>query len=460
MSNGPSIGMHRELETFQTHANLDTQRSRTAPDARDGPCAFSASTMPCSAPSIPTDRCRSCGGALHDFVDLGTSPLCESFLAPSQLDSIEPYYPLKVMVCGTCYLAQVKEYVAPTDIFREYAYFSSYSVAWLDHARAYVDMAAARFGLGPQSRVVELASNDGYLLQYFVAKAIPVLGIDPAENVAKAAEARGVPTLARFFDPALANELAARDRSADLIIGNNVLAQVPDLDGFLDGVKTLLKPTGVATFEFPHLLRLIDENQFDTIYHEHFWYLSLLAIRRLLTVHGLRPFDVEELTTHGGSLRLFVCHTNAHCPTLPAVDALVAREIGSGLTDPARYIAFAEQVRETKRGLLDFLIAAKREKKIVVGYGAPGKGNTLLNYCGIRTDFLDYTVDRNPYKHGKYLPGTRIPIRAPDAIAETRPDYLLILPWNLKDEIMKQMAHIRDWGGRFVVPIPAVRVYE
>lgn len=464
MSNSPSIGAHgnREAEalTVRTRADADVQRMRIAPAVRNGAHPFGTSTAVWSAPSTTADRCRSCRGALHDFVDLGTSPLCESFLTPSQLDSMEPHYPLKVMVCGTCYLAQVKEYVAPTEIFREYAYFSSYSQAWLDHAREYTDMAAARFGLGPQSRVVELASNDGYLLQYFVAKGIPALGIDPAENVAKAAEARGVPTLARFFDPALARELAAQDLSADLVIGNNVLAQVPDLDGFLDGVATLLKPGGVATFEFPHLLRLIEENQFDTIYHEHFWYFSLLAIRRLLATHGLRAFDVEELATHGGSLRLFVCHTDAERPMMPAVGALVAREVRSGLTNPTRYTAFAEQVRETKRGLLEFLIAAKRARKVIVGYGAPGKGNTLLNYCGIGTDFLDYTVDRNPYKHGKYLPGTRIPIRAPDAIAETRPDYILILPWNLKDEIMTQMAFIRDWGGRFVVPIPAVRIHE
>ena len=407
-----------------------------------------------------TERCRSCGGVLHDVVDLGTSPLCENFLDASQLDAMEPYYPLKMTICGACYLAQVKEYVAPTSIFREYAYFSSYSQLWLDHARDYVDMAVARFNLDSRSRVVELASNDGYLLQYFVAKDIPVLGIDPAENVARAAEARGVPTLTRFFGAALADELDAQGQTADLVIGNNVLAQVPDLDDFLDGVATLMAPHGVATFEFPHLLRLIEENQFDTIYHEHFWYFSLLAIEGLLAAHGLRVFDVEELTTHGGSLRLFICRaTNHDRPTLSAVGAMIDREIRSGLKDPARYAAFGERVRETKRGLLDFMIAAKRAGKSIVGYGAPGKGNTLLNYCGVRTDFIDYTVDRNPYKHGKYLPGTRIPVLAPEVIDTTRPDYLLILPWNLKDEIMEQMMHIRGWGGRFVVPIPEVRVY-
>jgi SAM-dependent methyltransferase len=416
-----------------------------------------------SRPAVRTataERCRSCGGALYDFVDLGSSPLCESFLSAQQLDAMEPYYPLKVMVCGICFLAQVKEYVAPDHIFREYAYFSSYSQAWLEHARRYVDMAVERFALGPKSQVIELASNDGYLLQYFVTKGIPALGIDPAENVAKAAEARGVPTLARFFDASLGAELAATGRGADLVLGNNVLAQVPDLDGFIEGVARVLKPTGTATFEFPHLLRLIEGNQFDTIYHEHFWYFSLIAIRKLLANHDLRVFDVEEIPTHGGSLRIFVCHSSdAGKPTLPAVDVLLEREVRHGLKDPTQYAAFDERVRETKRRLLEFLIWAKRQGKSVVGYGAPGKGNTLLNYCGIRTDFVDYTVDRNPYKHGRFLPGTRIPIRPPEAIAETRPDYLLILPWNIKDEIMAQMSFVRVWGGQFVVPIPEVKVY-
>ncbi|HEX7968450.1 MAG TPA: class I SAM-dependent methyltransferase [Stellaceae bacterium] len=407
------------------------------------------------------EGCRFCGGRLHDFVDLGMSPLCESFLAADEIDAMEPFYPLKVLVCGTCFLAQVKEYVAPERIFREYAYFSSYSEAWLDHARRYADMAAERFRLAPDSRIVELASNDGYLLQFFVKKGFTVLGIDPAENVAKAAEARGVPTLARFFDRAMAQQLAGEGVLADLIIGNNVLAQVPDLNGFLAGVPIMLKPRGVVTFEFPHLLRLIEENQFDTIYHEHFWYFSLMAAERMLAAHGLRVFDLEELWTHGGSLRLFVCHAdNAALPTLPAVGKLVEREHDAGLRDLATYAAFAEKVKETKRRLLEFLISAKRAGKSVVGYGAPGKGNTLLNYCGIRTDFIDYTVDRNPYKHGRFLPGTHIPVLPPERIAETRPDYLLILPWNLREEIMAQMAFIRGWGGQFVVPIPEVRVYR
>lgn len=407
-----------------------------------------------------TEACRFCGGVLHDFVDLGMSPLCESFLAADELDRMEPFYPLKVLVCGACFLAQVKQYVAPERIFREYAYYSSYSRAWLDHARAYVDMAIARFALARDGRVVELASNDGYLLQFFVERGHAVLGIDPAENVAKAAEARGVPTLTRFFNAAMARELAAEGVLADLVIGNNVLAQVPDINDFVAGVPTILKPHGVATFEFPHLLRLIEENQFDTIYHEHFSYFSLMTAERIFAAHGLRVFDVEELWTHGGSLRLFLCHAeDAAQPTRPAVGALIEREHRAGLRDLATYAAFAERVKETKRRLLEFLIAAKRAGKRVVGYGAPGKGNTLLNYCGIRGDFVDYTVDRNPYKHGRFLPGTHVPVLPPERIAETQPDYLLILPWNLRDEIMAQMAFIRDWGGQFVVPIPEVRVY-
>ena len=424
----------------------------------DGSAA--AASAATAAAAAARAGCRFCSGALHDFVDLGMSPLCESFLGADQLDAMEPFYPLKVLVCGSCFLAQVKEYVAPEQIFREYAYFSSYSEAWLEHARRYAAMAAQRFQLGRGSRVIELASNDGYLLQFFLALGYEVLGIDPAENVAKAAEARGVRTLTRFFTLDTARELAGEDMLADLVVGNNVLAQVPDINGFLAGVPLILKPRGVATFEFPHLLRLIAENQFDTIYHEHFSYFSLMTAERILAAQGLRVFDVEELWTHGGSLRLYVCHAgNGAQPTLPAVASLVERERRAGLRELATYAAFEERVRETKRALLDFLIGVKRAGKSVVGYGAPGKGNTLLNYCGIGTDFIDYTVDRNPYKHGKFLPGTHIPVRPPERIAETRPDYLLILPWNLKDEIMAQMASIRVWGGRFVVPIPEVRVY-
>ncbi len=405
--------------------------------------------------SSPRSGCRFCGGPLYDFVDLGMSPLCESFLAEEQLNEMEAFYPLNVRVCGSCFLAQVEEYVAPERIFREYAYFSSYAQSWVEHARRYAAMAIERFGLGRDSRIVELASNDGYLLQFFVARGFEALGIDPAENVAKAAEERGVKTLTRFFGRALAAELAP----ADLVIGNNVLAQVPDINDFVGGIAAVLKPRGHVTLEFPHLLRLMQENQFDTIYHEHFSYFSLLTAERILAAHGLRVCDVEELWTHGGSLRLFACHERAPDPTAPRVAEIIARERCAGLGDLAAYAAFAERVKETKRKLLDFLIAAKRCGKSVVGYGAPGKGNTLLNYCGVRTDFLDYTVDRNPYKHGKFLPGTHIPVLPPERIAETRPDYVLILPWNFKDEIMEQMAFIRGWGGKFVVPIPEVSVH-
>ncbi len=417
--------------------------------------------MPDPNSSSPLPPCRFCGGRLSDFVDLGMSPLCESFLSTQAANAMEPFFPLHAFVCGECFLAQVPEFVAPDRIFRDYAYFSSYSQAWLDHARHYTEMAVERFQLGRNSQIVELASNDGYLLQFFVEKGYTVLGIDPAENVAKAAAARGVPTLTRFFNRDTARELAANGLSADLVIGNNVLAQVPDLNGFVAGIPLILKPRGVVTLEFPHLLRLIQENQFDTIYHEHFSYFSLMTAERIAAAHGLRVFDVEELWSHGGSLRLYLCHTdNAAQPTAPQVGALVEREIAAGLRSLATYAAFAEQVRETKRKLLSFLIAVKREGRTVVGYGAPGKGNTLLNYCGIGTDFLDYTVDRNPHKHGKFLPGSHIPVLPPERIAETKPDYLLILPWNLRKEIIEQMGFIRQWGGKFVVPIPEVTVYS
>jgi SAM-dependent methyltransferase len=399
--------------------------------------------------------CRFCGGALHSFVDLGMSPLCESFLTADRLDAMEPFYPLHVRVCADCLLAQLPQFVPPEEIFTEYAYFSSYSQAWLAHARDYVGMITERLRLGPASRVVELASNDGYLLQFFVQRGIPVLGIDPAANVAKAAEARGVKTLVGFFDEATGQNLRASGQAADLIIGNNVLAQVPDINSFVAGIAALLAPHGVVTLEFPHLMRLIAENQFDTIYHEHFSYFSLRTTQRIAAAHGLRIFDVEELWTHGGSLRVYLAHADdATHPTLPSVIRLIAREADIGLDRLDFYASFAEQVRETKRKLLDLLIALRREGKSIAGYGAPGKGNTLLNYCGIRTDFLDYTVDRNPYKHGRFLPGTHIPIFPPERIAETQPDYVFILPWNLKDEIMTQLAFIRDWGGRFIVPIP------
>ena len=405
--------------------------------------------------------CRFCGTMVRNtFVDLGMSPLCESFLSREQADQAEAFYPLHAYVCGECFLVQVKEYVAPEGIFTEYAYFSSYSDSWLRHAKTYVEMIIGRLGLDAGSHVVELGSNDGYLLQNFVAKGIPALGVEPAANVAAAAREKGVPTVVTLFGEAAARELAADQKQADLIVGNNVLAQVPDLNDFVKGMRLLLKRSGVITMEFPHLLRLMEENQFDTIYHEHFSYFSLLTAARIFAAHGLRLFDVEELATHGGSLRIYVGHADDSAkPVTERVRKLAVREEAAGLRDLSRYAQFTEQVHDTKRRLLEFLISVKRQGKSVVGYGAPGKGNTLLNYCGIRTDFLDYTVDRNPYKHGKVLPGTHIPIYPPGRISETRPDYVLILPWNLRDEIMEQLAEIRSWGGQFVVPIPDVKVY-
>jgi len=405
--------------------------------------------------------CRFCHtGLQRTFVDLGMSPLCESFLTREQLNQMEPFYPLHAYVCEECFLVQVEEYVGPEQIFSEYAYFSSYSRAWLEHAKSYTDMIVSRLGLDHTSQVIELGSNDGYLLQYFMARGIRVLGVEPAGNVAAAAIAKGVPSTTRLFGLETAQELLAGGHHPDLIVGNNVLAQVADLNGFVAGMKKLLNPGGVITMEFPHLLRLMDENQFDTIYHEHFSYFSLMSAERIFTAHGLTLFDVEEMWTHGGSLRIYARHQEDEArPVGARVRALLAREKAVGLDRPERYAAFAEQVRETKWRLLEFLIGAKRRGKSIAGYGAPGKGNTLLNYCGIRTDFLDYTVDRNPYKHGRFTPGTHIPIHPPEKILETRPDYVLILPWNLKDEIMEQMSAVQAWGGQFVVPIPDVKVY-
>lgn len=408
-----------------------------------------------------TSHCRSCRTALHyTFVDLGMSPLCESYLTSEQLNQMEPFYPLHVYICEHCLLVQLPEYVRPEDIFTEYAYFSSYSDSWLRHVKSYTDMIIDRRNLGVNSHVVEIASNDGYLLQYFNDKGIPILGIEPAANVAQAAIDKGVPTVTAFFGSKTAYELAADRGKADLIIANNVLAQVPDLNGFVAGMKILLSPEGVITIEFPYLVKLIEENQFDTIYHEHFSYFSFAAAERIFTAHGLTLFDVEELSTHGGSLRVYACHTEeVDKPVTAAVRRLQAKEEAAGVERLETYLSFAQKVEETKRNLLEFLIKVKREGKSIAGYGAPGKGNTLLNYCGIRTDFIDFTVDRNPYKHGKYTPGTHIPIYNPDKITENRPDYILILPWNLQDEIMRQLAYIREWGAQFVVPIPQVKVY-
>jgi SAM-dependent methyltransferase len=404
--------------------------------------------------------CRLCGDPLRrTFVDLGMSPLCESYLSVEKLNQMEPFYPLHVFVCEQCYLVQLLEYVAPEDIFTDYAYFSSYSDSWLQHAKEYVDMVTDRLNLGSESLVVELASNDGYLLQYFVQKSIPVLGIDPAANVAQTAIQKGVPTLVRFFGEKTAREIVAEGRQADLLLGNNVLAHVPALNDFVGGMKILLKPGGVITMEFPHLLRLMEENQFDTIYHEHFTYFSFLTAERTFARHGLTVFDVEEIPTHGGSLRVYARHAEDSIKRISSqVIALRTKEEKLGFGRLETYEAFGGQVMETKRKLLEFLITARRNGKSIAGYGAPGKGNTLLNYCGIRTDFIDYTVDRNPYKHGKFLPGTHIPIFPPERIRETRPDYILILPWNLKEEIVAQLAYVREWGGKIVVPIPEAEV--
>ena len=406
--------------------------------------------------------CRFCGTELeYTFVDLGMSPLCESYVPETKLNEMEPFYPLHAFVCGKCFLVQLDDYVGPEHIFTEYAYFSSYADSWLEHSKAYVRQMQRERGIDKESHVIEVASNDGYLLQYFVEDGIPCLGIEPAANVAQVAIDKGVPTRIEFFNEATATKLVEDGITADLLLGNNVLAQVPNLNSFVRGMKIVLAESGFITMEFPHLMRLMEENQFDTIYHEHFGYFSLLAVDNIFEAHGLRLYDVEELPTHGGSVRIYACHIEDTLKqTSPRLADLRQRELALGFDRLETYSNFSEQVKETKRKLLDFLIQVKREGKRVAGYGAPGKGNTLLNYCGIGTDFLDYTVDRNPYKQGMYLPGTRIPIYGPDKIRETKPDYVLILPWNFKDEIMSQMADIRDWGGRFVVPIPEATVYE
>ena len=406
--------------------------------------------------------CRFCDTPLsHVVADLGSSPLSNSYLKPEHLQRPEPTYPLCAYLCEECLLVQLPELEAagestPEAIFSDYAYFSSFSDTWLDHARRYVEMMIERFGISERHRVVEIASNDGYLLRFFKERGVPVLGIEPAANVAEAARELGIETRVEFFGTENARALAA-DGPADLLLGNNVLAHTPHLNDFVAGLGIALAERGIITMEFPHLVRLIAENQFDTIYHEHFSYFSFLAVDRVFSAHGLRIFDVEELPTHGGSLRIFARHESDE-PVSERVAELAERERALGLEGLDYYRDFGEQIRETKRKLLEFLIAAKREGKTIAGYGAPAKGNTLLNYCGVRTDFLDYTVDRSPHKQGCYLPGTRIPIHAPDRVRETRPDLLLILPWNLRQEIMEQMADVREWGCRFVVAIPEVTV--
>ncbi len=406
-------------------------------------------------------NCRFCSNKLtHLFVSLGPCPLSNSYLTQDQLNQMEPFYPLDVYVCERCFLAQLDEVVSAKDIFSsQYAYFSSYSKSWLEHCENYTELMVSRFGLNKDSFVVEIASNDGYLLQYFKQYNIPVLGIEPAANTAHAAREKGIETLEEFFGVQLAESLAKEGEKADLIIGNNVLAHNPNLNDFVDGLRILLKPDGVITMEFPHLLRLIEGNQFDTIYHEHFSYFSFYTVRNLFAAHDIVLFDVDEIPTHGGSLRIYGKHKeDGSKPITNRVEHLLEKEKSAGLLDLKTYYTFGEKVKTTKRKLLDFLIKVKISGKKVVGYGAPAKGNTLLNYCGVGVDFLDYTVDRSPHKQNKYLPGTHIPIKHPDKIKEDKSDYVLILPWNIKDEIVEQMDYIREWGGKFVIPIPKVSV--
>lgn len=404
--------------------------------------------------------CRFCRAPLtRSFADLGMSPLANAYVKPERAHAMEPFYPLHAYVCGRCWLVQLEEFESPQQIFGDYSYFSSYSDSWLKHAERYTTAMIERFSIDKHWQVVEVASNDGYLLQYFKRQGIPVLGVEPAANVAKVAVAAGIPSVVKFFGTRTASELAAAGQKADLLIGNNVLAHVPDLNDFVKGLKIALKEHGIVTMEFPHLLRLIAENQFDTIYHEHFSYFSFLTVENVFAAHGLTLFDVEELPTHGGSLRIYGRHTEDSSRAIgERVDALRDKEIQAGLDDIKVYARFAERVKDTKRKLLTFLIDAKRDGKHVVGYGAAAKGNTLLNYCGIRADFLDYVVDVSPHKQNHLLPGTRLPILPPEQLRATRPDYVLILPWNIKDEIQEKMAHVREWGGKFVVPIPEVKV--
>ena len=406
-------------------------------------------------------KCRFCENILkYSFVDLGTSPLSNSYLNEQDIQKMEPFFPLHVYICEACYLVQLPEVQNHEYIFSDYAYFSSYSETWLKHARDYTSFMIERFKLDSNSQVVEIASNDGYLLQYFKEKRVPVLGVEPAKNVAKVSQDAGIPTIVKFFGVQTANELAAEGKHADLLLGNNVLAHVPNLKDFVRGLKILLKPQGIITMEFPHLMRLIEENQFDTIYHEHFSYFSFITVERIFRKHCLTIFDVEELPTHGGSLRIYASHNeDTSKPISKSVRNLIKREEARGFTKIEFYLSFMEKVKETKRNILDFLIKAKNQEKSIAGYGAPAKGNTLLNYCGISTDFIDYTVDRSPHKQGHFLPGSHIPIYHPDKIKETKPDYLLVLPWNLKDEIVKQMAHIYQWGGQFLVLIPNVNIF-
>ncbi|PIQ90251.1 MAG: SAM-dependent methyltransferase [Candidatus Omnitrophica bacterium CG11_big_fil_rev_8_21_14_0_20_41_12] len=406
-------------------------------------------------------NCRFCNHKIETlFVSLGSSPLANSYLSKEQLSKTEPFYPLDVYVCDKCFLVQLFEFESPENIFSDYAYFSSYSQTWLKHSQAYVDKMIRLFGINKKSLVIEIASNDGYLLQYFIKKGIPVLGIEPALNVAKVAQGKGIPTEVVFFGTETAKRLVGQGKRADLLLGNNVLAHVPNLNDFVKGLSILLKSDGIITMEFPHLLRLMESNQFDTIYQEHFSYFSFLTVEKVFSAHGLVIFDVEELSTHGGSLRIFVKHQKDSTKLISErVSNMLDKEISLGFNQISHYLTFDKQVRKIKRDILDFLIKVKQEGKVIVGYGAAAKGNTLLNYCGIRKDFIDYVVDMNPYKQGRYLPGSRIFIEYPEKIKETKPDYILILPWNIKDEVMEQLSFIRGWGGKFIVSIPELKVF-
>jgi hypothetical protein len=406
-----------------------------------------------------TSTCRFCSAPLAAvFADLGMSPLANSFLSPEQANGMEPFYPLRALVCERCFLVQLEEFETPQHIFGDYAYFSSYSTSWLEHSKRYVEQMVDRFGLDASSHVVELASNDGYLLQYFHERQVPVLGIEPAANVAKVALQKGIPTLVEFFGVETAKSLADESQ-ADLLLGNNVLAHVPDLNDFVGGMKVLLKQGGQITMEFPHLMRLVEDNQWDTIYHEHFSYFSFTTVSKVFEAHGLRLFDVEELPTHGGSLRIYGCHADDPRSDDPRAAELLEREHQAGYAAMELYTGYGRRVAQEKHEIVEFLIGLKREGKRIVGYGAPAKGNTLLNYCGVRTDFLDYTCDLNPHKQGHLLPGTHIPIRSPEVLRSDRPDVVLILPWNLKDEIMDQLSFIREWGGQFAARTPDLTLF-
>jgi len=406
--------------------------------------------------------CRFCKNELETiFIDLGMSPLSNSYLKHDQLNNLEPFYPLITFACNSCYLVQLLQYESCNVIFSDYAYFSSYSNTWLEHSKKYADMVTEKIQLNNNSLVIELASNDGYLLQYFKNKNIPVLGIEPAQNVARAAKEKGIPTIARFFGMDLAQELVGEGKKADLIIGNNVLAHVPNINNFVAGMKVLLKPNGIITMEFPHLLQLIKFNQFDTIYHEHFSYFSLISVQNIFEHHGLKIFDVEQISTHGGSLRIYASHSESRSICVSdRVELLLFIETDYGLKDIHTYVKFSKKIKDIKFSLLKGLINIKENGKKIVAYGAAAKGNTLLNYCGIRTDFIDYVVDLNPYKVGKFLPGTHVPIKSIEKIKEDRPDYVLILPWNIKKEIIEQIKYIRDWSGRFIVPIPSMHIID